>query len=333
MTHIVLTDPKIWDDFIKNSQMATIFHNWAILKVIEKHSKYQLIPIGIYKKEELICVIPLFINNKNFIKMLFSPPPSSGIPYLGPILKDEYRTAKQGKKESYLRIVADELSLIFKKINPSYFSVTLVPEIQDIRYFKWRGFNIVPNFTYLMATNIDLELIWLNIDKDTRKQIKKAESLKITVKDTSDVDQIYESLKNRYNEQKINFPLYGIDYLKELKKIKPANFLFKVAEYNENIVASRITLCFNDTLIFWMGNAKSRDHVYGNEFLTWETIRLSKQLNLKNIDLNGADNESISNFKSKFNPILSTYYVITRNNLIGKTAEFVYKNLIKRKIF
>jgi hypothetical protein len=313
--------------------MATIFHNWDILKVIEKHSKFKFIPIGIYKKEELICVIPLFLSNKNFIKMLFSPPPLSGIPYLGPILKNECQTAKQGKKESYMRIVADELSLIYQKINPSYFSITLVPEIKDIRFFKWRGFNIELNFTYYIDANIDLELIWLNIDGDTRKQIKKAESMNVNVKEINDVDQIYESLKNRYSEQKINFPLYGIEYLKDLKKIKPDNFIFEVAEYNEKVVTSRVTLYFDDTLTLWIGNAKSRDNVYGNEILTWETIRLSKQLKTKEIDLNGADNESISMFKSKFNPILSTYYVINRKNLIGKTAELIYKALIKRKMF
>jgi len=121
-----------WDKFLANNPNALLYHKWDFLKVVEKHTGYELLPYGVYKGEQLIAIFPLFYKRMALLKFLFSPPPGSGVPYLGPVLDKEYDFLKQDKKESFINQVAEEIDTVVKKIGPNYFAVTLVPNFKDI---------------------------------------------------------------------------------------------------------------------------------------------------------------------------------------------------------
>jgi hypothetical protein len=85
-----ITDQNQWDKFIDDSPYDLIYHKWNYLKLVEKYTHYEFLPCGIYKGEHLLCVFPLFLKKIFCIKLLFSPPPQSGIPYLGPVIEKDY---------------------------------------------------------------------------------------------------------------------------------------------------------------------------------------------------------------------------------------------------
>lgn len=129
----LITDKNLWDGFIDSSPYGLVFHKWDFLKLAEKHTGYKLLPYGIYKGEQLVCVFPLFYKKILGVRQLFSPPPKSGIPYLGPVLQESYDNAKQVKKESIINSIVLEIDAEINKLAPNYFSAVLVPGLLDIR--------------------------------------------------------------------------------------------------------------------------------------------------------------------------------------------------------
>jgi len=93
-------DAAKWDEIVNNSNQATIFHTWDWLKICDKHSNFNLVPLICYINTEPIAIYPLFYLKKAGLKMVFSPPPHLGLLYLGPAFLN-YESLKQSKKESY----------------------------------------------------------------------------------------------------------------------------------------------------------------------------------------------------------------------------------------
>lgn len=329
----IIDDPVVWDSFVNESKLSTLFHSWNFLKIVSKYSGYELLPYGIYKGNELIGIIPFFFKKIFFTKLLFSPPPMSAIPYLGYILKSDFINLKQIKKEKYLRFVTDEIDEEIKRMNPDYLLITLVPDFIDARFLRWHDYKIDFKYTYIINLINELDKIWNNIDNDIRRRIRNANKMNIKITKSNDVHIIYKILEDRYKEQKMNVPVISEDYLNELKKAYPKALEFRIAEYDGKIIGSEINIDFNNMNIEWLGGVKPVNRIPVNELMRWEFIRECKEKKISRIDLGGANKEAIASFKTQFGPELAVYFTVTKSNLKGKFAELCYNKIIKRKLF
>jgi len=140
MTTEIIRDKDRWDKFVDESPYGTIFHKWDFLKILEKYSGYRLLTYGVYNGNQLICVFPLFLRSYMGLKLLFSPPPSINMPYLGFLMSPMYDSVKQKRKESYLDEVVREISAEIKKLSTNYVSTITAPGFRDIRPFKWHDY-------------------------------------------------------------------------------------------------------------------------------------------------------------------------------------------------
>lgn len=129
--------------------MDSFFHKWDYITITAQHTGYTLLPYGIYKGDELICLTPLYFRSTHGVKTLFSPPPMQAIiPYQGFVLPEGFDTLKQSKREAIMDLVASDLSAEINAISPHYLSLTLVPGLTDIRQFLWRGYASNIRYTY-----------------------------------------------------------------------------------------------------------------------------------------------------------------------------------------
>jgi hypothetical protein len=328
-----VTDKTTWDSFVKNNHTSTLMHNWDFLKIIEKYSNHKLLPYGIYKNDDLVCIIPLFLKQYFLIKLLFSPPPNMGLPYLGFVFNDDFFSLRADQKESFLKSMFIDINEEIKNINPSYLLITSTPYLTDFRFFKWNKYALDIKHTYTMDLSKSKKQILKEMKNKKRQKINKAKREKIEIYEVNDPGYLYDSLKEKYIEQNMNPPIKSKEYLCDLKKLFPHNIVFRIAKKGEEIVGSEGLINFNGYHLNWIGGSTPDKGLPVNELFIWDYIEKAKEKGLNKFDFVGANNEHISFFKSQFGPDLTPYYTITKTNLLGKMMEKIYLSFIKKSVF
>ena len=327
----VITDQNQWDRFVDESPYSLVYHKWDFLKSAEKYTHYQFLPYGIYKGEQLICVFPLFYKKILGVKLLFSPPPQSGIPYLGPVMEKNYGGMKQDKKESYIHFLISEMDAEIKKIKPNYYTVTLVPEFIDVRPFQWLNYQVKPSYTYTMDLQPDMEKIWENLAPVCRQNIRKGEALECRMARCEDTSILTGMLTERYNQQGLN---HAVDpaYLKEVLTAYPEDIILMGLYDQDQLIGAVLNQVCNRYL-GWMGLPKPKDkkYTYANEFMVWQLMQQAKSLGIPKFEISGANKQNLCQYRSKFNPRLEIYFTVTKKDLFGKAAEAFYIRFKKKK--
>ena len=320
------SDKELWEKIVRESIHTHIFHSWEWLKIAEKHTENKLYPLIILKGETPIGIYPVFLNSRHFLKLAFSPPPYTGISYLGPAVLD-YHKLKEDKKLSILDgLVKSVNSLLFSEFNASYFLTNLSPKLIDIRPYKWLGYEIEPFFHYSLDLSKGPEEVWRRFKKEARENVKKAikSGFIAEIGTIEDIKFVYDMLKERYAEQGIRMGM-RYEYLKEVCKKFEDNIKIFLCKKDSGYTTGIVALCFKDRISFWIGGAKSGSN-YSNDLVHWEAIKWACENGFKYYEEFGAGTERLARFKSKFNPELVICFSVRKyKGFHMKLLEHVYK--------
>ncbi len=327
----LLDDKTQWDKFIDDSSQGLLYHKWDFLKLIEKYTGYKLLPYGIYKGNSPICLFPLYYKNIYGLISFFSPPPGSGVPYLGPVMHQAFFNNKQRTRESNLQLVAEELDKELERFSPNYISAILTPGFTDIRFFKELKYDTIPNFTYTIDLEKSLEEIWTGFFSNCRNNIRKNQCLGLELESSTEPLPMVEFLKERYQAQGMNF-LISPEYLGELLGHYPENISLYYFRDNNQTITATMNHQYNQRFILWFGIPKPRDSKYtnANEQIVWDLIRLKKEEGYTTFEICGANKPQLCRFRNKYNPELVTWYHIRKTDLVGKIGEQAYQRFVKK---
>ncbi|KXS40682.1 MAG: hypothetical protein AWU59_2435 [Methanolobus sp. T82-4] len=326
-------DPQEWDTFVEESPYGTIFHRWDFLHTVEKHTGYTLYPLGMYITEELICVIPLFFRSIHGVKLVFSPPPQTGIPYLGFVVSDRLDAMKQSKRGQRMYEMGELFAEEIERLGANYVSILLTPSFNDIRPFKWNGFMIDPLYTFVIDLEKPLEDILNDFNVSKRKIIKKKKHDGMYLVEDDDVSLLFDLSVERYEEQGLKFPITSKEYVTELRRYYPDQIkIYYIKDQDDNTVGAVMTT-EHRRVTLWIGSVKPETKAPVNEFMYWEFIKKGKEENFPLLELGGADIPRLCAFKSQFNPAIETNYRIFKKDLVGKMAEWTYLNVCKKSKF
>ena len=328
-------DAEEWDRIVKTSPHGTLFHTWKWLKITEKHSGKRLYPLMGYKGSELIGVYPLFSSRKYFLRMVFSPPPSTGIPYLGIVL-DKFDKLKQDKREVNFREFYNSAEkFIRSELNANYVQISLSPGFIDARPFKWSGYNVEPVYHYLINLEKGEKSVWSGFKGSLRAHIKKAQKEGITVKqgEKEEVKLLFNRLKERYAEQGRRIPMSKSYLLDIFKEFYPQNMRVFMAEYNGEYVGGIITLIFKEKILFWIGAPKAKlKGLSPNDLVQWECIKWAIENGLKYYEEVGANTPRLCEFKSRYNPELTICLTARKVTTITKLLEKIYRLYLRNMV-
>lgn len=325
-------DAQLWDRIVDSSPQGTLFHTWKWLKIAENHTNTRLYPILGLKGTVVIGILPIFYTKKYGISSAFSPPPSTAIPYMGPVIEN-YENYKQSKKESmdkhFQRSVDSYLS---SELNCGFISLSLTVN-HDPRPYKWAGYQLDPIFDYHIDIGQDITSIWQNMDANLKGHIKRTERNGISIEDGSknDLIDIYHSLERRYREQKRSVTVSEA-YLSALyDTFSPANLKVFVAKQNGNTVGGIVALLYKDRVLYWIGGAKPPSANFSpNDLAQWEAIKFANSCGYKIYEEIGAGTERLSEFKAKYNPKLNHRYTVRKySSFFYVCAEKGYSHVIK----
>ncbi len=325
-------DGDIWNELCLKADNSTAFHNWAWLKTIEKHGGGKLHAIGFEKGEKTTSMIPFFIQKKAGLKLLFSPPGHTAVPYLGPAYVG-YGDLKQSRKE---RLIMDFQSALEKhikeEIRPDYVFVSTTPGFLDIRPWQWAGYTSAPHYDYSFDLTVGEDSLWNGLKKDLRSSILKAKNEGITIRkgDKKDFKAMIADLKARYIEQGIREHTSEKYLMDVFKSLYPDNMRVLVAEKDGERVGGMAETLHKETITSWIGGVRSTQTANANSLVQWEAIRSACAAGAKEYIELGANTKRIVNFKRKFNPTPQLYFNLRRYpNPLLKVVEKGYVEVIK----
>jgi len=327
----LMTDRERWDALLDGSPDGLLFHKWRFLGLVERHSGYRWLPLGCYWGGELMAVIPLFYRRRLGVNMVFSPPPQTGVPYLGFAFKAEYAGLKPMRQEEIFRLMVEELEQYLHSLRPDFVSISLHPGWRDVRPFLWEGYQAVPGFTYLLSLERPLAEIWDGLNSNLRNRIRKARKDDLRVVPAVDPAGVFGLLQRRYQEQGLRLPLFSAAYLAELLAAFPEELRVYAICAGDDPAPLSMMICHEyKRFLLWLGGSRIPGASEGNYLAMWEMLVRAQAAGMSEFDFSGAGQQNLSHFKAQFNSRLEVAFTVQKKGRLGRAAEWGYQNFIKR---
>lgn len=332
VTEVDLTE---WDEALP-ADGFDVFHRPAALSVLETHTDADLRLLVGYKGEQPIGMLPAFVTERLVGQTVMSPPPSMGVPKLGPLLSTN--SPKQRKFErandAFATGVRETLSL---EDRATLFRFVCSPSFRDPRPYIWANDAVEMSFTYrLDLADTSAEDALAAASKSLRRSVRDCRDLDISVSvEGMDATRtVYEQTKARYEEQDRGFTLswpYVRDLVTELDEYART---YVVRGPDGEILSGIIALFSNDDALFWLGGTRAdHDGTSVNAILHWaiveDVIADPPVESVTGYDLMGANTERLARYKSKFGADLVPYYVIEPDGPSMDVAKALYTRVAR----
>jgi lipid II:glycine glycyltransferase (peptidoglycan interpeptide bridge formation enzyme) len=328
------SDAQQWDAIISQSPQGTLFHTWNWLKITEKYTKTKLYPVVGVRDGIPVAVIPLFLQKKGFVTMVYSPPPHAALFSLGPVFV-KYDSLNQEKKEHlYTRFQESVDTFLKNTLKAGYISISLSPDLQDPRPYAWSGYSIEPQYDYVTDLSPGAEYLLQSLDKKQRQNLNRATKRGMTVEmgGRKEFETILDLMDYRYTEQaKVvtesrNYFLEVYDSYKDYLKIF-------VAKSEGEIISGCIDFHYRDTHFSWIGNPRPKTPISPspNDLLIWEAVRYAHEHGCRYyVTMSAAGNQRLhAYYAAKFNPDLKVRYLVTKKSFLAGILEKGYTEVIK----
>lgn len=189
-----------------------------------------------------------------------------------------------------------------------YIQLMLPVEFFDVRPFKWNNFNITIRYTYIKDTSL-----YLDFKRDVKGNYKRSKEQGFTFNSVNFINFSWNTHSNHlleigYSHSKIR------QYKNWFQDLDLQNKLLCFeAVCNSSIVGSGILLLDKNkrTAYFILRNIRKGN--YQKEVNAFVYIEVLKWLNANgynHLDYMGANVRNIADFKARFLPVLTPYYIV-----------------------
>ncbi|MBE5034740.1 GNAT family N-acetyltransferase [Gallibacter intestinalis] len=284
--------------------------NWEIITVKKNNG-------------EIAAALPIYYTKKFGCKLATVPPLSQTCGLY--IERTGAKLSKQLEKEKkYIVEIIDRL--------PKNYSYDLYLDANNeyVLPFLWKGFKVVPRFSYRIEKLDDLDVVWAGFKENIRTDIRKAEK-KVKVVESENIDILIKMLNETFKRQNRKSP-YDENIIKKLdtflKKEKACKLLYAIDD-DENIHAATYFVYDEKRCYYLMSGG---DPLYRNSgataLLVWEGIKFaSKHSEL--FDFEGSMIEDIERFVRGFGAKPQVYYNVRKLKPLLRMAEGI-KPTIKK---
>ena len=231
-------------------------------------------------------------------------------PTCGPFLavKSQNPVAVLEEYRKALECVADYL----EKIAPAICMLPLDQQITDALPLFWRGYKVIPQYTYLLDLALPLEQIRKNMSPVRRNDMSKAKRDGLVVRQVQDMGVVRDLVLNSFDRQQ-----------KFVDRARLESILFQYANPDNSFACVTywdempITACFivhdSQTAYYLLGGYRAEDRHHGaGAFAVFEAIRHAQELGLQTFDFEGSVIPPIERFFRGFGGRLVPYFTINK---------------------
>jgi len=237
---------------------------------------------GYYKGDNLIGGIAGFD----------SPQPLT--PFQGILVQD----LKDAKPPAVISVHNEVAQALMDVVPKEFYNHYTFP---DIRPFKWAGWQCDVRYTYVVNLR-DLTKVWADLEKQTRYDINKLmkdSPIMAYAKDIEDFDELYEQT---FKRKGLGRPV-SKEFIKSLFIEMRAELLLC---YQERRLCSAAMIIKDNKRAYYILGASDRGST--SAYTLWRIFQGLASRSIGEIDLVGANTESIALFKRGFGGKLTPYF-------------------------
>ena len=273
--------------------------------------------IGIYKDEQQLIGGFYFLKTKKFGLNFIKLPPYS--PHCALAFSHENKNVA-----SSLNFTKELMQAVCDYLESEKFSICVLAfpsSIRDMQPFFWKGYKVVPNYTYRIQLNQSVEQIVGNFDSKNRNAINKAIKENIQVIESNETN----AALYRYFSQALHKAGANV-YEQELKGIftqfaNADNSFVMQATLNDNVVGSVFCVYDEKACYYILAGIDKESKIQGiNNLLVLKCIEKAKNLGCSIFDFEGSMLKGVERFFRSFGPELIPYYTINKANVFLEMA-------------
>jgi len=300
-----IVDRERWDNLWKKSIGGRVYSSRVWLNTVSEIYGLELKLLGVFDGTELVGGVPLFIHRRRVII-----PPL--MPYNSVILKLPETKYPYKKIHKTHQILFSLIEFFENHKRYSQINFTHTSDIKDIRPFVWKGWRVIPSYTYVLPID-NIEESRSKLSHNIRKNLKKSVRNGIRIEESQEFDIIFNLFKLTFSRRRRWAP---IDYTK-LRSIfmvllREGMAKLFVAFTKDGIpVSARVIMFDKDFPIVhdWIAGADPKYFSTGaTAYLLWYIIEWLSSQGFELFDLNGANVPSIAEFKRNFGGDLEVHF-------------------------
>lgn len=196
-----LTDPQVWNAFVRRAVGGTVFSTWEWLECAQRATGARFRCLGCYKNGQLVAGVSGAEQRRAGLKRLATPvlTPHGGL-LLAPVVGKGPARAEAEWHRAAETLIAH--------LHQNYHHVQLAhaPGIGDLRPFTWAGWQARVRYTYQFDLG-DPQVLWERLERRTRTVIRKAEGSGFRVGPTDDMDLFRQQYERLYSRQGGKMPV------------------------------------------------------------------------------------------------------------------------------
>jgi hypothetical protein len=311
----ILNDKEypLWDKLVELSPSGTIFHTsqWLVSAGRESHVKTEL--FGAFLHDRLIggCAI----HSHNFVVFFTSASTTLPLTPYGGVIIQPYESSKIREIEGYEGSIIRALLSGIQKEYPYFLTLTMSPQVIDVRPYTWQGWNESISYCYIFSLSGNIAE---SVSKKVRWSVNKAKKSGIVAKQKWDKDIYWDLTLKTYRKQE-KLPPFSQDLLFSLIDIIQKNQWGEmwIAETPSGEIAAAEIVIW-DHLMAYRWSAASHDQYKdtgATSFLLFEIITYLQENGFKKFNMMAANTPHLTKFISSFNPEIVPYYSVQK--LVG----------------
>jgi CelD/BcsL family acetyltransferase involved in cellulose biosynthesis len=312
-----------WDELCDTTDRATTFHRMGVLRAIERESGTRLHPLVLLSDDRVVALFPVFEQRRAGIRLAFSPPAGCAVPALGPVWLTDPANRSDAERDWFGG--ADALvAYIRAHLRPDVERYGFSEPVTDLRPWNWAGYGAVPLYSYLLPLADGPDALFARFKAQVRTDARRAakyEDLSVVNGGVELLRELLDLTRERYREQGITWAP-STRYFEDVYHAAPGRVAIKAVMAGGRMVAGLGLLVDARVVRHWIGGIAPKDQYIGvNELLHWETIREYQSRGFAGYEMMGANTRHLCRHKSRYNPVLTTYYRVGRRTRVGTLAE------------
>lgn len=196
--------------------------------------------------------------------------------------------------------------------HPAICMLALDRGVSDALPFFWRGYKVIPQYTYLLDLAQPLDQIRKNMSPDRRNDISKAARDGLVVRPPRDMAEVRDLVMATFGRQDKYMDRACLEDVL-LRFAKPSNSYAYVACRDNAPIATCFVVHDARTAYYLLGGYRSQDRHHGaGAMAVFEAIRHAQELGLQTFDFEGSVIPPIERFFRGFGGRLTPYFTVNK---------------------